>query len=320
MVFLALASGPLSVHAPSQPPAASPGCPAAPVAPTQAQMVEGMKGARNRGFLWKISKDGRTSYLYGTIHVARMEWMYPGPAIVSGMRATDILALELDLLDPEILRRAQASMAPKPDRALPPDLNARLVSQLKAACLPEEMLTTLSPEMAVMTISVMAARRQGLEPAFGIDGFLSGFAKGQRKPVSSIETPEFQMKMLMGADARETAAIVRSSLNELEKGDSGLVLERLANAWRDSRLSELESYESWCECVNTATDRAMLKRLLNDRNPGMAAAIDALHTSGKTVFAAVGALHMTGRIGVPSLMAARGYTVERVDFSKPVLN
>jgi uncharacterized protein YbaP (TraB family) len=32
------------------------------------------------------------------------------------------------------------------------------------------------------------------------------------------------------------------------------------------------------------------------------------------VFAAVGALHMTGPQGLPRLMAARGYLVERIPF------
>ncbi len=44
----------------------------------------------------------------------------------------------------------------------------------------------------------------------------------------------------------------------------------------------------------------------------MAARIDALHGDGKRVLVAVGALHMTGERGLPKLMAARGYTVERL--------
>jgi uncharacterized protein YbaP (TraB family) len=33
------------------------------------------------------------------------------------------------------------------------------------------------------------------------------------------------------------------------------------------------------------------------------------------VFAAVGALHMTGPLGLPQLMQQRGYTVERIRFA-----
>lgn len=52
--------------------------------------------------------------------------------------------------------------------------------------------------------------------------------------------------------------------------------------------------------------------MLDDRNPQLADHIDQLHRSGKTVFAAVGSLHMTGPTGLPSLMEKRGYQIERV--------
>jgi uncharacterized protein len=56
---------------------------------------------------------------------------------------------------------------------------------------------------------------------------------------------------------------------------------------------------------------------LNDeRNPGLAAGIDKLMGDGKPVFAAVGALHMTGLKAVPTLLAQMGYKVERVSFGK----
>ena len=54
--------------------------------------------------------------------------------------------------------------------------------------------------------------------------------------------------------------------------------------------------------------------MLDDRNPALAERIDALHMGGKSVFAAVGSLHMVGKLGLPLLMAQRGYQVERVEF------
>ena len=54
--------------------------------------------------------------------------------------------------------------------------------------------------------------------------------------------------------------------------------------------------------------------MLDDRNPAMAARIDALHSGGQTVFAAVGSLHLFGPQALPALMAQRGYRVERIAF------
>ena len=58
--------------------------------------------------------------------------------------------------------------------------------------------------------------------------------------------------------------------------------------------------------------RDSMKRLLDDRNPLLAAAIDKVHAGGRSVFAAVGSLHMIGPGGLPALMRQRGYTVEQV--------
>jgi len=38
----------------------------------------------------------------------------------------------------------------------------------------------------------------------------------------------------------------------------------------------------------------------------------ALHAQGKALFVAVGSLHMVGPLGLPVLLRARGFEVERV--------
>src|SRR5688572_22905213 len=77
-------------------------CPKAPA--LNAQALQAMQAAaRDRGMLWRIEKGGRTSWLYGTIHAARMEWLVPGPAVTGAMQASDVVALELDISDPKVL-------------------------------------------------------------------------------------------------------------------------------------------------------------------------------------------------------------------------
>jgi uncharacterized protein YbaP (TraB family) len=56
---------------------------------------------------------------------------------------------------------------------------------------------------------------------------------------------------------------------------------------------------------------------MDGRNPGMADGIVRQLQQGKTVFAAVGALHMVGPKGLPELLRQKGYQVERVSFKLP---
>ena len=291
-------------------------CPPAAQPLTAESLRDGVAGARDHGFIWRISKDGRTSYLYGTIHAAKLEWMFPGPTVVEAIRASDTIALELDVLDPDIQRRLAASIGPRRDDKLPAVLTRRLERQMAAECVDVATWSHFAPEFQVASLSVMAARRDGFDPAYAIDLVLAALGRTMEKPVASLETPESQMQALQMPTQEDTIAFVTSGLDELESGRARPLLNRLARAWTDSDFDELSSYEKWCDCLRSAADRAAMKRLLDDRNPLLAAAIDALHASGQQVFAAVGSLHMIGPTGLPALMRQRGYKVEQGDFPR----
>lgn len=287
-------------------------CPPPPAPLDEAAMRLGMQQARDHGLLWRIDKDGHGSWLYGTIHVAQRDWIFPGPALMRALQQTDQLALELDPTDPEILRRLQAAMMAKPDQpALPPELARRLAAQAQAACL-GDALAAMRPEMQAMTLGSMVGRRQGFEPAYGIDMFLAGMARGMHKTAVSLETPEAQMALLLHDDPAEVTQQVAEMLDELERGTALTVLQRMAQDWADSRLDDLAAYPQWCDCLNTEAQRNFNHRLLDERNQAMAPRIAALHASGQRTLVAVGALHMIGPQGLPALMRAQGFKVERV--------
>lgn len=292
--------------------AADPSCPPTAQAPSAAQVQQGLREASDHGFLWRVTREGHSSWLYGTIHAARPAWMYPGPGVMAALRSSDEVALELDLSDPGITQRLQAGLVvPAGTPPLPAPLSRRVAAQAQAACL-GDTLKSLSPAMQVITLSVMVGRRDGIDPAWGIDGFLAGLARGLALPVRSLETPEAQLALFTGGPAAETEALVSDTLDDLESGEARRVLLRLALAWSDKRFDELSSYEQWCHCLNTPNERAMQARLLDQRNSGLAAGIAARHQAGQRVFAAVGALHMVGPQGLPALLAAQGFQVERV--------
>ena len=272
-------------------------CPPTATAPTPERIQAGMRDARDHGFLWRISKDGRSSFLFGTIHIARLDWVFPGPQVGKALLASDTVALELDLLDPQVRARLAAVAGSAAADELPASLKQRLQRLMQSECIAPEVLADLAPEMQVAALTTLAARRDGLDPAYGIDIFLAGLARGSRKTVVSLETPELQAQALRMPDAQATRALLESALDELEAGRARPSLNRIARVWAEA-------------------DREAMKRLLDDRNPALADAIAALHGSGKAVFAAVGSLHMVGPLGLPALLARRGFGIERIDFAR----
>ncbi|HSI57389.1 MAG TPA: TraB/GumN family protein, partial [Ideonella sp.] len=283
----ALFAGPAPAQpvSPPQPePTAARPCPPATPPLGVEQVQQGMRDARDRGYLWRIRKDGRDSWLYGTLHVARLPWMFPGPKTLRALRESDRLALELDLLDPDISRRLQALIAAHKDvTPLPALLATRMAAQTDAACVGTK-LGALRPEMQAVTLMALAGRPDGLDPSYGIDNFLAGLAHGLKKPVLSLETPEAQIALLSPADTAERNKMVQTMLDELERGDAQRVMLRMAMAWADGRLDELQSYGDWCDCLDTPEQRDFHRRLVDERNLVLARRIDAIHEAGHRVF------------------------------------
>ena len=278
------------------------------------QIQSGMQGARDHGFLWRVRKGDHSSYLYGTVHVARLPNMFPGPSVVQAVRDSDTVALELDLLDPDIQARLREGMTQHTPIALPDALAQRLAKRVEFECLPVNALGNLSPEMQVTALAALAGRRDGIDPAYGIDNFLAGFARGGSKRTVSLETPEQQLSLLKMPTPEATIEFVDAAVTELETGRTLQTLQRILKVWTEGDDVDLARYESWCNCTPLESERLLMKRLLDDRNPGLADGINALHEAGRRVFAAVGSLHMIGPLGLPALMAQRGYQVERVRY------
>jgi uncharacterized protein len=296
---------------------APPACPPPVQAPSTTQVQAAQQVAQDHGFLWRISKDGRHSWLFGTMHLGRLEWFFPGPKVRAALGAADVLALELDITDPAVAQAVGTWAARRADAlALTPALQERLARQVAAACLEPGALDGQHPVLRAVTLALLAARWEGLDAGFGQEVALAGAARSRKLPVLSLETVELQMASLIPSDPSQAAEMLVQTLDQLESGAARRVAARLAETWARGRLDELAQYEHWCECITSDDDRAFLRRLNDERNPALADRIDALHQEGRRVFAAVGALHMTGPQALPTLMAQRGYAVEKIGFAR----
>lgn len=287
-------------------------CPPQPQPPTPEQIQQAQAQATDRGALWKLSKDGRQSYLYGTIHIGRFEWLFPGPNLQKAMRETAVLAVEVDITAPGMaaaLQQAQAEAAAIP---LGEKEQARLDAQADAACLPRAALGSLHPIMQAITYVSLAGRRDGLQPGFGQEIGLIGGARALQRPVVELESLQQQLAVLLPRDAAKARSLFDQTLVTLERREAAGSLQRLSEAWLKGDLATLGSPEKLCNCTPTAEELAFQRQLNDGRNPHLADRIAEEHAKGKPVLAAVGLLHMTGDQALPKLLAARGFQVERL--------
>ena len=179
--------------------AAAASCPPKATLPSRDEMKAMARAAQDRGLLWRVSNGGRESWLYGTSHVGRRTWLVPGRTVLEAMGKADKLALELNVMDPEVVKGIAQGMKARDDA---PELEAALAARLQVqrdkACAQD--IAMLRPDAQVIALQAMSARSQGVYPDYGVDMLLAGMAAGLKKPVVSLETPELQIRELFSDD------------------------------------------------------------------------------------------------------------------------
>ncbi|WP_377158432.1 TraB/GumN family protein [Roseateles sp. UC29_93] len=240
--------------------------------------------------MWTLKRDGRTSYLYASLHVGKPGWAAPGPRLRKALDEVDAVALELDPLD-----RDAWKMPPMPELPLDAAMRQRLDAQAVAVCLEPHALAAMHPLLQTSTYMLLRARSLGLDVRYGQEMLLSQWARDRGLPVLALETLQGQLEALLPADVDAARHELRSNLQQLERPKSLLrTLDTMVGVYDRGDLARLNRYAEWCDCVTDAADRAALQRINDGRNPALAQRISELHQRGQSLLVAVGAMHMTG--------------------------
>jgi uncharacterized protein YbaP (TraB family) len=295
--------------------AAQTSCPPEPPGPGILQSEELRRDVRDRGFLWRLEKDGRSSWLYGTVHVSRPQWALPGRRVQAALLDSDVVALELDPADPDLPRVFSGPGDPARAQRVTAGLRPRIERLAARECLRHDSIAGMRPILQLTMLSLFEGRRDGFHPELAVDAVLWGLARHQGKRIVALETPASQLAALSPGSEADERVLLTQGLEELESGAGRTYLKRLLQAWADGDEVALASYPEWCRCMETAAERRYLQRINDERNVAMAAKLGALHASGSRFFAAVGALHMTGPKALHQLLRAQGFQVRRVPFS-----
>ncbi|HLO95275.1 MAG TPA: TraB/GumN family protein [Burkholderiaceae bacterium] len=284
-------------------------CPPPLAPPDPALLARPPADAPERGLLWQLEKDGRSAWLYASIHLGRPEWLIPGPRLQAALAASDTLALELDLGDPQVLQALAGPVPGRPALVLPAELQSRMQALARRYCTDLSPYARLHPVLQLGQLVAQSARGDGLGAEFGQEMGLMIQAQLRGLRLAGLETAKLQLQALIPPGRKEALEEVREGLRQLESPEVRRQTRRLAEAWAQGDLGTLERYEQWCDCVHSAADRAALRRTVADRNPGMAEGIARLHDRGQRLLVAVGALHMTGEGSLLEALRARGFTV-----------
>lgn len=274
-------------------------CPPAPMPFEQQMAYVATSTARNAGFLWRIEKDGRASWLYGTMHLNHIDYAKPGPQIMMGMQSSDTLMLEINPYEP---------LTPSAPIQVPViKLSSEQLERISKAYA-RECLTLNTAKVGTLPLFQTQAQRQGLFGGYSPDIRLAQIAKRTGKTIAQLETPEQQMALMTPKSQSEFDTALQADLNEFESGKMQSNIAQLHKAWKEGAWQTFVNLEQ--DITSSKPEFAQL--FLDQRNIQMAQKIDLLHQEGKRVFVAVGALHMAGNAALPKLMQDKGYRVSSV--------
>jgi uncharacterized protein len=274
---------------------ANPSCPPEPMPLEQQKVYVDKSPAKNAGFLWRIEKDGRSSWLYGTMHQMHIDYAKPGAQIMFGMRSSDVLAPEINFYEPQApVSTTHGTFA----------LSDQHLERLKKMYVGDCLAGNPSKQFLGPVIEAQN-KRQFLYGGYGPDARLMQIAKRSNKPIVQLETMAIHAKALSPQNQSDFDAQLESSLTAIESGAYQTDLASMAKAWQTNDLD----FFIKTEAQMSSREPAFMKRLNDERNLGMAQRTDTLHTEGKKVFVAVGVLHMTGKHGLPKIMQEKGYKV-----------
>lgn len=267
--------------------------------------------ARAEPALWKVQGPHATVWLFGSIHALKPGLAWKTPKVEAAFAAADQLWLEVPNADdpaamqPLILRYGIDPAHPLSTRLTPDDVT-RLNADLKPLGMTEPQVDPMRPWLVAVMVDTAPILAGGYDPKSGVDFTFAQAAKAAGKPVMGFETLDMQIHYFADLPAAEELALLRSSLDDADKGPAQI--EKMMSAWSAGDVGALDKLIN--EDV-AKESRNLYKILLVDRNVRFAHRIAELAAGQGTYFVVVGAGHLAGPDSVQADLAKLGLTAVR---------
>jgi uncharacterized protein YbaP (TraB family) len=196
----------------------------------------------------------------------------------------------------------QPSLASRVDPALHKTLDA-LDEKVPG---PRSILDHMESWAAALTLAGSMSTDLGLNQGSGVENILTLRFRAYDKPISGLETISEQFgyfDTLPEADQRKMLGAILRGAN-----DNRADFEKLLATWMKGDADGLLQDQTDGILASPVVREALLDR----RNRKWAVKIGNMIDKGQRPFVAVGAAHVAGPGGVPALMKAAGYRVQRI--------
>ncbi len=266
--------------------------------------------------MWVVRDEDTTIYLFGTFHLldGKTDW-FNDEVRVAFDQAQELVT-EIDMrggdqqmtaqMQPLIMQYAIDGQRRKISDVLSADQNRILNEALATLGAAPGTFDMFEPWFVSMSLSAVVAQRLGMTGDNGAEAVLMRAAEGRNMTFGAVETLESQIRIFDEMPREAQIAQLKESLDKLDEMNT--ILARMLEVWNAGDAEALEQVMN----EGLATNPALRRALLENRNRAWAEWIDERLDRPGVVFMAVGAGHLVGPDSVQTFLRQRNIASERV--------
>ena len=264
--------------------------------------------------LWKLSGDGTTLYIFGSVHVLKPGTSWLEDDLRQKISSATAIYLEVSPAEQQQLFLVglilKYGILPKGDslkKHLPAAVYAEVSAAFRAHGMAEKIFQSFKPWTAELAYSALKFVDAGYKQETGVEATVTALARAKGIRTEGLETAEFQISLFASFTDEQAAEMLKEDMTEANQTE--VVMDRLTSSWSSGDVADLGAY--FAEL--TKDDPQLRKKIVTDRNAAWVPKIQAIMGKPGTYLVVVGTGHLVGPESLIAMLQKSGLQVERVN-------